>query len=78
MKTIHEQLKEAQSRYPHHNFHMDEETGVIGFAHEDMWITDPFISECGRFSMTPNYYGIDMRTALWMKSHNLPMEASHA
>jgi hypothetical protein len=70
----HEKLAEAKRRYPYHNFHIGPETGLIGFEHEDMWITDPFSSECGRFPMMPTYYGIDMKTALWMKGHNLPIQ----
>jgi hypothetical protein len=72
-------LEEVKRQYPAHNFRMDPETSVIGFEFEEMWITDPFISECGRFQLVPSYYGIDMATALWMHSHNLlaQPEASH-
>ena len=34
--------------------------GEIGFLHDDIWITDPTMSECGRFSVDPKtYYGVD-------------------
>jgi len=34
--------------------------GEIGFLHDDIWIDDPTMSECGRFKVDPKtYYGLD-------------------
>ena len=35
---------------------MHETSDVEGFDHGGYWITDPTTSECGRFSVGPNYY----------------------
>lgn len=35
---------------------VNEEKVVLHF--EDMAITDPFTSECGRFELDPSYYGL--------------------
>ncbi len=33
--------------------------GELGFTHNGIWITDPFVSECGRFLKDPiKYYGL--------------------
>ena len=32
-----------------------------GFEYEGIWITDPYLSECGRFEVDPKeYYGVDV------------------
>ena len=32
-----------------------------GFEYEGIWITDPYLSECGRFEVNPKeYYGVDV------------------
>ena len=36
----------------------------FGFEHEDTWITDPTISECGRFKVDPEYYGVTVEELL--------------
>lgn len=35
-----------------------ENNPAYGFEFEDMFITDPTVSECGRFPMSPAYYGL--------------------
>lgn len=36
---------------------------AYGFEFADMWITDPTISECGRFSVAPCYYALTQQQA---------------
>ena len=32
-----------------------------GFEYEGIWITNPYLSECGRFEVNPKeYYGVDV------------------
>lgn len=70
-------LQDLQRKYPKANFGQDPETAVIGFEFQDMWITDPFISECGRFGVHPEYYGLETIDAIRLYSHNLPLEMCH-
>lgn len=35
-----------------------ENNPAYGFEFEDMFITDPTVSECGRFPVSPDYYGL--------------------
>lgn len=53
------------------DWHTDPDTGGVYASIDDMAITDPFRSECGRFTATPDRYGIPMSAALVMASHNL-------
>ena len=41
--------------------------GELGFTHNGVWITDPFVSECGRFQADPiKDYGLtDKQVALF-------------
>lgn len=66
-------LKSLKAKYPNKEFAMDPESAVIGFSFEDMWITDAFVSECGRFRMKPSYYGLDMESAIGLFRYNLPL-----
>lgn len=35
----------------------------MGFEWNGIWITDPTMSECGRFEVDPiTYYGLDQKT----------------
>ena len=52
-------------------FTVDPDRGSIGAIIDDMVIEDPFLSECGRFSTIPDYYGIPIKVALIMVRHNM-------
>lgn len=67
MRTINE----LRALAPRIDWHTDPVTGRIYALVDDMCIEDPFTSECGRFSATPDYYGIPTKAALTMVSHNL-------
>lgn len=67
-------IQDLKAKYPNAGFEQDPESAIIGFSFEDMWITDPFISECGRFSMPPSYYGIESLDAYKIITHNMPLE----
>lgn len=74
MYSTEELLKRLRAKYPDKKFARDPESGMIGFEFEDMWISDPWISECGRFPMDPRYYGLTIPTAIAIKGYNLPLE----
>lgn len=38
-------------------YEADYDPNVLAFVFEDMEIRNPFLSECGRFSVDPGYYG---------------------
>ncbi|MHD0644387.1 hypothetical protein ACYPKM_01970 [Pseudomonas aeruginosa] len=42
---------------------MDYDHDRAGFTFEDMHITNPFVSECSRFSEDPSHYGFKEDTA---------------
>ena len=71
---MNEVLEQLKAKYPDHDFHVDPDTGMIGFVFEDMYITDPWISECGRFTVDPQTYGLTIPSAVALKAHNLPLE----
>lgn len=58
---------------PKHEYSMHHITGVVVAVVDDMEIHDPFTSECGRFPATPDYYGIPLKAALLMVSHNMEL-----
>lgn len=64
-------VQDLRAKYPELEFVMDPESAIIGFSFEDMWITDAFTSECGRFRMEPKYYGLDVESAIALYRHNL-------
>ena len=64
-------LQRLRAMHPSIEFHMDGITGRIAAIVDDMGITDPFLSECGRFTATPDYYGLSMKAALLMTEHNM-------
>ena len=47
--------------------------GELGFTHNGIWITDPFVSECGRFPKAPiKYYGLTAKqVALFEENDSL-------
>ncbi len=67
MRTI----DELRALAPKIDWRTDPVTGRVSASIDDMCIEDPFTSECGRFSATPDYYGIPTKAALVMVSHNL-------
>lgn len=69
-------LEDLRSRYPKHQFSQDPISGRVEFVHQEMCTWDPFLSECGRFRLTPSYYGLRMSDALDIWKHN--QDASHA
>ena len=47
----------------------EDDPRVIGFEHEDMYITNPFMDESGRFSVAPQVaYGFKFVT--WMNRYD--------
>lgn len=53
------------------------------FEHDGVLVTNPFLSECGRFDVSPkDYYGVDVQAmkldqmsaefTLWLDQNNLP------
>lgn len=64
-------LQRLRALHPSIEFHMDGITGRIAAIVSDMGITDPFMSECGRFTATPDYYGLSTKAALIMMEHNM-------
>lgn len=64
-------LQRLRALHPSTEFEMDPISGRIGANVDDMRITDPFTSECGRFTATPDYYGLSMKAALLMTEHNM-------
>jgi len=47
----------------------EDDPRVIGFEHEDMYITNPFMDESGRFSVDPQVtYG--SKFATWMNRYD--------
>lgn len=56
---------------PSHRYFMGAITGRIFVEIDDMSIHDPFMSECGRFPCTPDYYGIPIKAAVVMMGHNM-------
>lgn len=70
-------LQRLRALHPSTEFGMNPITGRIAAVIDDMEISDPFLSECGRFSVTPDYYGLSMRAALIITEHNMlcPEEA---
>ena len=68
-------LRELRERYPDKEFEIDAISGKIGFVIEGMFITDPWLSDCGRFTVMPNKeYGVRIVDACKMKAFNLPIE----
>lgn len=64
-------MQRLRVMHPQIDFSMDGITGRIAAIVDDMAITDPFLSECGRFTATPDYYGLSMKAALLMTEHNM-------
>lgn len=64
-------LQRLREMHPRVQFEMHAITGRIYAEVDGMSISDPFLSECGRFSVTPDYYGIPMKVALIMVEHNM-------
>ena len=56
---------------PGHEFHTDPISGRISFAFRGTDISDPFLSECGRFTVLPRYYGLSPMAAAKLWAHNL-------
>ena len=56
--------------HPEKEFHVDEVTERIVFRHDGMEIYDPFLSECGRFSVSPSYYGLTEFDGILMRTYN--------
>ena len=57
----------------------DTSTGLpaLGFEVKDMLIHDPFLSECGRFTVDPvAAYGISVEDAQALKQQNIEFAAS--
>lgn len=64
-----------KSKYPLKQFHWDRH-GRIAFIDEEMVITDPTRSTCGRFEMHPTKtYGISWLNAISMRLYNECLEA---
>ena len=64
-------LQRLRAMHPQIEFEMDALTGRVSALIDDMAITDLFLSECGRFTATPDYYGLSTKAALLMTEHNL-------
>ena len=64
-------LQRLRAMCPSTEFIMDALTGRIAAVIDDMEISDPFLSECGRFTVTPDYYGLSIKAALLMTEHNM-------
>lgn len=64
-------LERLRALDPKHEYSMDPITGLITCSVDDMAIYDPFVSTCGRFTATPDEYGIPLRAALAMADHNM-------
>lgn len=47
---------------------------VAGFAFKGMQIFDPFLSECGRFLVSPEYYGLTVEEANALSALNQKVE----
>lgn len=64
-------LQRLRALHPSTGFWMDPISGRVWALIDDMEISDPFLSECGRFTVTPDYYGLSMKAALLMTEHNM-------
>lgn len=71
MAEVTTTLDQLRGIDPKHEYSMDPETALITVTVDDMEIHDPFLSECGRMTCTPDYYGIPMKAALVMTAHNM-------
>ena len=67
MTTTIEKLRALD---PKHSFHMGALSGRIYVEAEGFHISKPFVSECGREAVTPDYHGLSMEVALIMEDHN--------
>lgn len=66
-------LQRLKSIDPSHYYYMGAITGHIFVDVDDMAIHNPFVSECGRFPCTPDYYGVPLQAALIMVRHNMEL-----
>ena len=71
MDEVTTTVERLRALAPNLHFSMDPETALITVLVDDMEIHDPFLSECGRMTCTPDYYGIPMKAALVMAAHNM-------
>lgn len=71
-------IDRLKAKYPDKGFQMDPITGVISFEHDGFDITDPFVTECGRFAADPNAYGIDINDEVAIFGHNMPLGATYS
>ncbi len=69
-------IQDLKRKYPKHEFEMDPVTGVISFTWDDVCITDPFTSDCGRFAASPGDRGLESKDAVLMVAANLLAEGS--
>jgi hypothetical protein len=69
-------IQDLKRKYPKHEFEMDPETGVISFTWDSMCITDPFLSDCGRFSCSPGDRGLESKDAVRILAANMLAEES--
>lgn len=72
---VQQLLEDLRARYPQKEWYVDPTSGKIGFVHEGMFITDPWLTDCGRFEVDPRLeYGLTIVSAIKIKAHNLPIE----
>lgn len=69
-------LERLKAKYPNHGFAQDPTDGRIGFVQDDMWLTNPFLSCCGRFIEVPMTYRLATKDALDLWAHNQPIETA--
>lgn len=56
-----------------------DETGALGFAFDGTFITRPFLSECGRFSVNPQkYYGLSSAQIRELECAEIEAEAENS
>ena len=71
MDEVTTTVERLRALAPNLHFSMDPQSALVSVEVDGMVIHDPFISECGRFPCTPDYYGIPMKAALVMTAHNM-------
>lgn len=57
MKDLKAILAQLQGKFPQVDFKLDD--GTIFLVHRGVTICDPYWSECERFQVAADYYGID-------------------
>lgn len=68
---MNETIERLKAMAPQMEFSVDPMTGRVAAVIDEMCIEDPWLSECGRFDASPEYYGMPNHVALEIFGHNL-------